>query len=79
MERKYWLEAGSQVMDVKLGKGIRLSRVRISTQNLRFTVELSGSELFKEGMTGGWAGSAPADRLKGPAGFVCVWPEHMWR
>ena len=23
------------------------------------------------------AGSAPADWLKGPAGFVCVWPEHL--
>ena len=33
--KKILVEAWSQVMDVKLEKGIRLSRVRISTQNLR--------------------------------------------
>ena len=40
---------------------------------------LPRGEGFQEKVMGDWAGSAPADRLKGPAGFVCVWPEHMWR
>ena len=40
---------------------------------------LPRGEGFQEKVMGDWAGSAPADRLKGPAGFVYVWPEHMWR
>ena len=33
----------------------------------------------KEEVMGGSIDSAPADWLKGPAGFVCVWPEHLQR
>ena len=33
----------------------------------------------KEEVLSGYVGSAPADWLKGPAGFVWVWPEHLWR
>ena len=47
--KKVLVKAWFEVMDGKLGKGIRLSRVRICAQNLQFTVGFSGRGLLRRG------------------------------
>ena len=55
-----------------LDEGIRLSGVGIYAQNLQFTAGFLVEDCYGGG--DGWlkTDSAPADWVKGPAGFVCV-------
>ena len=49
-----------------------LSRVGVYARNHQFAAGFSGGGAAKEEVMGGSIDSAPADWLKGPAGFVCV-------